>query len=846
MKYSLNWIKKYVPLDESLSIADLKEKVWLGLSEVEDVIDYGKNYHGILIAKVESVIKHPNADKLQLVTIDLGDKGKKQIVTGAQNVRAGDFVPYIPVGNVVPSTVSESSEGVYLESKNFMGIDSEGMLASEVELNLGDDHSGILLLQNKDVLSGKLAPGMDFSEAVGLNDTILEIENKTMTHRGDSFSIIGLAHEISALTGIALTKSPWINETKNDPTEYTNHVATVPSVKITIDSQVTYECPRFSAVALGGITIKKSPLWLRVILAKHDIASVNTIVDITNYIMLEWGQPMHAYDLAKIGGENVSFVVRKATAGEKILALDGKEHILDEQTLVIANQKEVLGIAGIIGGKNSSVSETTDTIVLEAANFDMYEIRRASMRLGIFTDAGTIFSRKQDPAKTISSILEAVSLIKEVTGAEVISDIADYYPAKRVVQEITLSLSRVREFIGVVISDEQIVDYLEKLHYSIVKNGDLVTVMPPSFRTDIGIDEDVYEDIARLYGYQNIVPQLPTRNLEAVFSDETQSAIWQTKKVLAQTGLVETFNLSFIAKREYDDMGLSIENCYKIANAISPDVQYIRKFIVPGLILQMRRSQHIQDIFGIFEYGKVMSRDVTIRADNSQEYGLPVEERRVALGMFKKNGQVFYDLKAKVLSYLRQMELDVVTVIPVNAVPKEFSDVIPSWAKEIVPVIKKGRAIYLFTNKQEQLIFLGILGEISVRVMSALDVRGTCAVCELSLDTIIELPKQKIRFIEPSVYPSLEKDYTFEVDEQVTYEKIIRNILNVISKQGEGDIHVQVTPVSIYHREIEHKKRVTFSFEYQSYTRTLSDKDISPVESSVLTALQSEFNAIVV
>jgi len=847
MKYSLNWINTYVPVSQKYSLSELKESIWSGLSEVKSVTELNELYKDILIAKIESLVKHPRADKLQLVTIDLGPKGKKIIVTGAQNIKVGDLIPYLPIGAIVPNTVTESSKGLILEAKEFFDVVSEGMLASGKELEITNDHSGILILEETDFIN-KAQPGDSFANAVGLNDTVLEIENKSMTHRGDCFSIIGMAHEIAALSGTPFNKSPWLTPSDEVVAEYTKIAIDHSSTNIRVDSEVNQECIRFSTIALENITVKKSPLWLQVVLFKHGIASVNNVVDITNFVMLEWGQPLHAYDQLKIGSnDSIHFMIRKARAGEKIIGLDKKEHILDDKTLVIANESEILGIAGIMGGIESGVSGNTTKIIIEAATFDMYDVRRSSMRHGLFTDASTVFSRKQDPSKTIKALLYATKLLMAYAGGKVASELSDFYPNEIKKPELIISLERVRGFIGTILTNEEIVKILGSFAYTIKRQeGDTLIIIPPQFRTDIVIDEDVYEDIVRISGYKNILPVLPQRSIYSITKDPMQQLIFDSREIFSRSGLAEAYNFNFIDGALYKSLNIEINDCIRITNAISPEVQFVRKLLLPGLIKQVAENQFNSDYFGLFEYGKVTRKTDTVTEDTrttlfpKDDYGLPSESRQIALSIYKKSGMTFYNMKSQVVNYLQNIGLQSILYMPINELSEKQTEKLPLWVRELLPVVKTGRAALIMCRHNKEV--LGIIGEVSLRVTDALGINGSIAIAELSLDTVLDQEKTLLRYIEPSKFPSFTKDYTYEVDITIAFD-VIDNEIKKQLRENKKHILCYLSILSIFHISERDKKRITFRTIYQAPDRTLSDKDIIDIEVSVKKVLSEQFSA---
>jgi phenylalanyl-tRNA synthetase beta chain len=862
MKYSLSWIKQFVALPDNLRIEELKERLWQSLSEIESVENLSEYYKGILIGKVIETSKHPEADKLTIAKVDIGGE-IKTVLTGAPNIRKNDFVPYIGIGAVVPVS-RQSDEIVTIQPRDMKGIISEGMLASKHELLIGDDHSGILVIQEEDVI-GKLVAGRSFAEAVGLDDFMIEIENKTMTHRGDCFSTVGIAREVSAVLDLPFTTPKWLEPKPQQIAEYAREFDESFSSKIQLDVKAKNVVPRYSAIVLEDIVVKESPLWLQVILLKHGIKPINNVVDITNYIMIEWGQPMHAFDASKVshnvnnGITTYNIVVRMAKNGEKIETLDNKEHLLDTNTIVIADSDKAVGIAGIIGGIKSAITDKTTSIILESATFDMYSIRKSSMLHGIFTDASTVFSRRQDPSKTVKAMLRAIDFLQLYANAKISSPVADELIASIDHKEMVVSLSKARTFIGVELTNDEIIAILKRLRYTIKKKGDLITVIVPTYRQDIIIDEDIYEEIVRMYGYSSVTPHLPTRPIYGVPMTLTEKVNQSTSAYLKSAGFLETLNFTFISEKLYKQSQLTTDDCYKVINAVSPDVQYVRKVMTPALIEQAVQNQYIENQFGLYEFGRVMRKGYTYGKEkkndiftetslySQDDFGLPVENHHLGLAIVTEAEPSYYVLKQYVDELLAQVVMGDIHYRHMQELSKKEIEALPLWISDVSKMIKGGRTAIISSYFNDEHFVLGIIGEVNTPTLRAFGAQRNIVIAELAMNPLQHLYKGQLRHREPSKYPMMQLDYCFELGNEITAKQLLQALSasakNVIL--GTENIVSSIELVDIY-RANEQKKRMTVRISYESQQKTLTDKEVHMLDKQVISDISEKFSATLI
>jgi phenylalanyl-tRNA synthetase beta chain len=859
MKYSLQWIKQFAELPADLNINEFADKMWRGLAEIEQVENLGEQYKGVVIAKILKVENHPKSEKLLVTEIDAGQKEPITVVTGAHNIKAGDYVPYIPVGVYVPNREKIAEP---LAAKPMAGITSYGMIASMWELNLGEDHSGIMII-NPEELDNKIKPGDDFATALGLNDHMLEIENKAMTHRGDCFSITGISREVSAIMDVPYKSPQWLDLNAQQIADYATEFTEVAPNRITLKVTAESGVPRYSAIVLDNITVTESPLWLKLVLIKHGIKPINNVVDITNYIMLEMGQPLHAFDASQVahsvnnGIAEYEIHVRRANAAEKLYALDNKEHTLSQENIVIADENKVLGVAGIIGGMESAVTANTHKIILESATFDMYATRKSSMLLGIFTDAATVFSRRQDPNKTVKAMLRAIDFLQKYAGAKIASHIADNYPTVETERTVVISTEKTKTFLGIDVSSSAIKTILERLNFDVIIKGDLVEVTVPTYRTDIQIDEDIYEEIVRIYGYGSMAVVLPTRPVFAVPKTDAEKIKEKVTSYLTGKGFLESFNFTFISKDLYDDCGISVEDCHQVINAISPDVQYIRKLVSPGLIQQSVHNQYNKDSFGLFEYGHVMRKGKEYGANGqdavndvpptfgTDDTNLPIENQHIAITITSEDkSPVYYQVKQYMDELFNTIGISDVRYIHIDELSEKEQKELPVWIADAQKPLKSGRTAIIQSEVSGQWHTLGIIGEVSSYVARNIGAKKNIGVVELHMYALSRVAINEIKYQEPSKYPSVVADYCFEVTKSIKYSDIIGTLQKQVFKLSElGENIIEAIDFVDIYAKSEDKKQVTVRVTYQSYERTLVDKEVKEVQEKLVQTIIKTFDA---
>ena len=851
MKYSLNQLKKYLPELSSVPVKELIDKIWISVAEVESVEDLNKKYEGIIVGKIVSVEKHPKSEHLLVTQVDIGKSEPVVVVTGAPNLQVGDFVPYIPVSGKVPTMLDDQGNPVIIGVRTMVGIPSTGMLASERELGISDNHDGIMILDQAG-LHKDLIPGASLAYVLELDDIIIEIENKALTHRGDCFSAAGLAREISTLFGFELVIPEWqqasfaIADLVGDA--FDKDLPCVAEVKVSAKEAVE----RYSALVLDDITVKSSPQWLQAFLVKHGVNPVNAVVDITNYVLLDYGQPMHAFDAATVShkkrSEKLTYMidVRYAKAGETLLTLDSKEKKMSGKVTVIADDKHALGIAGVIGGKESGISDTTTRVILESAVFNKYAIRNTSMSLGITTDASVVFSRKQDTEKTVRALLRVVHLMQELCGAIITSPISDIYVQPQAIKAIIVSHKRIESFLGIAVSPASVKRILTALGFVVTAKNDMYSIMPPSWRPDVTIDEDVYEEIARVIGYGEITPELPQRGIFGVALSPNERTKQASIRTLTGLGMTQGMNFSFVSKALYEKCQLDIEDARAIVNAVSPDVQYVRKQVIPGLLEQLAKNQHNAERFGIFELGKVSRKNLSYNGLTNvpehmpaprfgvDELGLPIEDEHIALGIMDNTDQPgFFTLKSIIEKYLLGLRIEAVYVHPSDMTAKDKKS-LPIWMTELMNLYKKGRVAAIYSKVNHEL--LGIIGEPGTLVLKAFGITKQLAISELIFTKIAQLANLNPVYVEPSKYPTVTEDYCFEFPTDVKYSQVISSY-EMVLKDIQNSVLVSIKPVDIYQKTND-KKQVTHRLVFSPIAASLSDVQMKTYREQIIVQMK--------
>lgn len=827
MKISVNWIKEY--LDFELPPTDeLVRRIGSQLGEVVSVVDYGARYQGVVIVQVVECHKLEDSDHLNVCRIDDGgitpdvnrdEQGLVQVVCGAPNVREGIKVAWLPPGSTVPSTFDK--DPFVLEARKLRGVVSNGMLASPKELAIGDSHEGIL------EIDADSQPGDAFAEVYGLNDTIIDVENKMFTHRPDCFGMLGVAREIASILG-----QPF-----HSPSDYLEPqlVAAVDeTLALTVRNELPEQVPRLITQVFSGITIKPSPVWLQTKLARVGVRPINNVVDITNYIMLLTGQPLHAYDYDKVkaldNADHATLVVRNPRDQERLTLLNGKTIDPRPDAIMIASDSRLIGLGGVMGGGETEVDDTTTNIILECATFDMYSIRRSSMEHGIFSDAVTRFNKGQSPLQNDRIAGMAARLLVELAEATpgVYTDENSLSAETNERQSLHPAIGVHADFInlrlGSSLSAEEMSVLLQNAEFNSYVETDKLHVTAPFWRTDIELREDVVEEIGRLYGFDRLPLILPVRSIESAPRDALMSLKSKVRSILARAGANELLTYSFVRGRLLQQAGQDPEQAYRIGNALSPDLQYYRQSLVPSLLDKIHGNIKAGfDAFALFEVGKahVLPAEPVEEPAEYERVGLVIAAGQKAAG--GRSGAAYYEARNYLEFLLR--ELGIAEGVSFAPLIKDDADRVR--VLKYAP-FQLGRSAVVTVQGQ----VLAVVGEITAVTRKALKLPDYTAGFELDLQVLLEAAGRAGTTYRPlSRFPKVEQDICLRVPAESAYGEVAalaQAVLKTVSE--EQALQSSLQALDIFQREdhAEHKQ-ITFRVALSSFERTLTDTEAAKI-----------------
>ncbi len=848
MKVSVNSIKYMDQRNGSGSdpapegVEKLAEKIGSQLGAIEEIIDIGSKYEGIIIVKVMSCTDHPNADRLHICKVDDGrtfkdverdENGYVQIICGAPNVHEGMLAAWLPPGSVVPSTVNK--DPFVLESRAIRGQTSNGMMASARELAIGDDHEGILEV-DKDV-----PPGSSFAETYELTgDNVLDIENKMFTHRPDCFGFLGVARELAGIQGQSYKSPDWYKPHPEFPATETEEL------KLEVRNDLPDLVPRFTAITMRGVKVGPSPVTIQIELAKVGLRPINNIVDYTNFFMLETGQPLHAYDYDKVvaqdaGADHATIVVRKPEKGEKILLLNGKEVTPRAEAIMIATRDKAIGLGGVMGGSNTEVDENTKNIIIECANFDMYSIRRTSMEHGLFTDAVTRFTKGQSPLQNLAVLARIVSEIRKYAGGKVAGTVIDdNHLAPEVLKlgavhaPVTVSVKFINERLGLNLNDSQIMTLLKNVEFQVESTpvGDL-KLTAPFWRTDIEIPEDIVEEVGRLYGYDKLPLELPKRDLTPAPRNAMLEVKVKIRERLCNAGADEVLTYSFVHGNLLDKVGQDKTRAFQLANALSPDLQYYRLSLIPSLLDRVHPNIKAGfDEFALFEIGKAHQKD---KLDDDE---LPKEFERVAFVFAAEKkaaqnyaGAPYFQTKKYLMSLLELFGLEKQVTFE-TLIPNDPDSATPYYEPARAATVKAGDSV------------LGRIGEFKVGVRRALKLPEYCAGFELGLDQLLKLGKAVHAYTPLPRFPKVTQDITLKVANGLSFDKLHDFVAKQLDVYKIDNSLTHLQPLDIFQRDNDNRHlQVTFRYTVANYERTLTDAEVAAVLDKVAVAAKDQLEA---
>lgn len=787
MLISLEWLKEYVEIKED--IKELENALTMIGQEVESINIQGENLENVVVGQILKYEKHPEAEKLSLLKIDVGEEKKLQIICGAQNHREGDKVVVAKIGSVLPGNFK-------IKKSKIRGIDSEGMCCSMSELGLGKEADGIIILP-KDAPVGK-----EYREYAELNDVIFELE--ITPNRPDCLSHIGIAREIAAYYG---------RKVKYPHTEVFESLDDIENnIKIEIEDKK--RCKRYAGRVIRGVQIKESPNWLKKRIISMGLKPINNIVDIANFVMFEYNQPIHTYDLEKIKGNNI--VIRSGNKGEKLVTLNNEKVELDGE-LVIADADKPIALAGIIGGKESSIEKKTTDLFLEVAFFDADDIRKSSKKLGISTDASYRFERGLD-IDNVEEVLErATNLIEKISGAKIIGKAKDCYLEKAIKKEISLEINKLNKFMGKDIEAQEGIKILTNLGLEVktsLGEGNVV-VIPPLYRNDLLRTADLYEEIIRMYGFENIEEKMPNEEIKVGEKNPTIALMDKTKEILSKIGLQEVINYSFIPKEIKTIFDIPKKELF-IKNPIVETMSLMRPILSYSILNNIRENlNRNQNSIKIFEVSKVFEKTEDL---------LPKEEVHLAIGISGKEERSLWNPKPEPYDFY-----------VIKGYVEEFmaSVGIKSYKIERTSDVNfhPGRAADLKIGN----ILIGTFGEIHPRISEEMQIEKEIPyIAEINLSILKNYMKNNKKYEKIIKYPEVSRDLAIVLDEKI----LIGDVIKDIEKSSKYIESVKLFDIYKGEHIEEGKKSVAIGIILRKKDGTLSENEILEVQNKVLELIE--------
>lgn len=834
MKVSLSIVRSLINF-ELPSVDKLVSRVNQQLGGVEEVIDLGAKYSGARIVRVVECGKHPDADRLSVTKIDDGgavpdvprdDNGYVQVVCGAPNVHADMWAIWLPPGSTVPASFDDA-EPFVLGARPLRGVLSQGMLAAADELAIGTDHKGIIEITENDLPSGaELQAGARFAKIFGLDDFVLDIENKMFTHRPDCFGQLGVAREIAGIFGQQFTSPEWY--------KVQQQFSTAEGLDLMVTNGAPELVPRFMAVAIKDVEVKPSPLWLQCQLVAMGGKPINNIVDATNYIMLMTAQPTHAYDYDKLRGHQLG--ARLARPDEKVSLLNGKEYELTADDIIIADGEGVIGLAGIMGGSNTEVSNDTKNIVLECATFDMYALRKTAMRHGVFTDALARFNKGQSPLQNAAVLKRLMSMVSGVQASEVFDlkqfsdEFDDYFDGKYTPANIDIDSRFINERLGLKLSENDICGLLNNVEirsHGPEEELDYICIQSPFWRTDLELSEDIVEEVGRLYGFDKLPRELPHRSIKPVPKNPRRELKNAIRQSLSRAGANEILTYSFVHERILKNAEQDVTQAYKLSNALSPDLQYYRLTVLPSLLDKVYaniKSGHNE--FALFEIGKGH-----LKSKGLNKEGLPIENNYIDLVYTSKKdkpGAPFYVAK-KIIDNLGK---DL-------GVKFEFEKIVNQIDKQILAPFDIDRSSLIRIDNGD---IVGLVGELKQSVIKNFKLPQYISAASIDIDILQKNISKNIgdSYHPLSKFPSTRRDISIEIDSAVSYKDVLNVVKNSLQKQDDEFTSIRL--VDIYRAKDSSFKTITLNISMTNYNRTLTATDASRIIENINKAISVKLN----
>jgi len=805
MKFTLSWLSEYVSLD-GLTHDQLADRLTMLGLEVDAVQQLYAGLDAIVTAKVLSVQKHPNADRLSLCEVEVGAE-TVPIVCGAPNVRPGLITAIARPGVRLP-------DGHKIKKAKVRGEVSMGMLCSWRELGISEDHAGIIELDSA------LASGLSLKEVLDLDDTMVEID--LTPNRPDCASVLGIAREVAGFTHRKVT--PPVTETPRLDGAGVDFTVTIEDPEL---------CPRYAARKLTGVVIKPSPWWLQRQLMAVGMRPINNIVDITNFVMLEYGQPLHAFDFQKIAGRSI--VVRCPHSDEKTFTtLDGTERQLSPEMLMICDAEGPVAVAGVMGGLDSEVTDSTTEVLLESACFNPVSIRRTARNLNLPSEASYRFERGVNPDGIANAMERAVQLMCDLADARPVAGGVDEYPGKKDLLKLDLRVQRVNELLGIELSADQVADYLRGIEIEVADKGeDVLQVTVPAFRIDIEREVDLVEEIARLVGYNEIPVSLPSISMDYPQRDPLRQLRQDVGAIFTSIGFYEAINYSFVSEKHCDMLGLAANDdrrqCVKMLNPLTEEQAVMRTMLLPGILENIRRNINFQQSdIRLFEIGKVFSFTAEgVQPEERYQLCAVVSGARYPGASpihFSADRADIFDIKGAAESLFETLRL----------VGKSGTISFIADPEHVQPYGEPSFTIRIMDGEEQ----LGTISKLTRKAAREFAVKQDVFFLELDLEALLDMPRRDKSFSSLPRYPSVKRDIALLVPENVPAGALLEDIL---SHKLENVVFADIFDVYSGKSIEEGMKSVALTVTYRSADKTLDDETVDGFHSKIVDSLMSRF-----
>ena len=796
MLISLNWLKQYIDLD-GIEINEMENALTMIGQEVEKIEVLGENLENVVTAQIIEKEMHPDSDHLTICKVDNG-KEILQIVCGAPNHKAGDKVVLAQVGaKLAPDFV--------IKKGKIRGVESNGMLCSEEELNIGKDSDGIMILPEDTPV------GVPMKEYLGINDTVFELE--ITPNRPDCLSHIGIARELGAYYNKEVKYPSFVINSESSEKTADN---------ISVEIEDSNLAKRYVARIIKNVTVKESPKWLKERVESIGIRSINNIVDASNFIMMELNQPNHTFDLDKIEGGKI--VVRAGHENEKLVTLDEQERELNSDDIVISDGVKAVALGGVMGGQNSEITENTKNILLEVANFNSQNVRKTSRRLTLFSESSYRFERRVDEENAINVINRLANIIQEVAGGEILEGAVDNYPVPYKKKTATLNFERLNRFVGKNIPRETVIGILTRLEIEVVDNGETLTLTAPTYRDDLENEQDYFEEVIRMYGFDNIENILPKLDISEKPVIDTTKLSTQVKLIAANAGLKEVINYSFVPKDAMEKIkytSVERENLIDLLRPITEDFVTLRPTLLYSLLKNAKENMNRNATnIRFFEVSRTFVKAEELAKEEVKLGIILAGENNKTLWNPKPVPYDFYDLKGIVEEIFTQLKFN-------NYMIKR------SEQSQYHP----GRSVDVFVGRE----LIGSFGEIHPDVLENFDLGKTSVlVGEFNIDLIQKYISKKIKYQGIVKYPSVPRDFAFVMREDI----LVGDVLKTIQKVDKKVEKVELFDIYQGAGVLPGMKSVAISVILRDKNKTLEEKEIVDISNKIVAKVEKDYGAV--